>query len=321
VSEMQTAPRLYLDTADLLDIADCRVDSAVVDALLGAIETKGLVTIFTLEHLLDMQRMSVDEPGKVLGDVARRFGRRAVVSTEPHEVEPWHEASADIVLELVRDPVGLFTHPAAASVVERFGDLTRRAHQGDRAIQDSGGSSSIPISGDAEKLFAQCMITLVRGWMGSDIDGIVSFWAPKTAPTLTAGRIAAVRRRLEMFRAAFIEVEPLMDEQADARDHAMANMLAATDPARSPGLHLMTKLSAARTHDGHRAPKASDAVDGMHAVYFPYVDIATCDKFTHTHLERAMPTVAKARPVQLLRTKRLEQVLEAIGALRSGSHP
>jgi hypothetical protein len=307
---LSTWPRLYLDTADLLDIADGKSDAAVVEELRHTIAARRIIVVFTTEHLIDMAAKGLREAGRELGTLAERFPWRCVAAKEPTDIEPCEHAGSDITLQFAPNALELFTHPAASPVIGRFTALQDRAHAAGQAVQAIGGTKEPPLPKEAAKLYVQCSVTLIRGWLGNGIEDILNFWIQRDSLDLSAGALQRVRTRLRTFSAAWAELREQIDE--DGRGALLQGMAASQDPARSPGTHLATCLAAARTRDGRRKPLRSDVVDSMHAFYFPYVDVATCDRFTHATLEKTLPTVGGSRLPRLIRTGSLPDVVAAL---------
>jgi hypothetical protein len=83
----------------------------------------------------------------------------------------------------------------------------------------------------------------------------------------------------------------------------------------SPGMFLARKLVACLGANVMRRPRRSDSVDGMHASYFPYVDVATCDRQTLAWLSSHIGKARGPRTPRLFRNGYLHDVAMALAQL------
>jgi hypothetical protein len=92
------------------------------------------------------------------------------------------------------------------------------------------------------------------------------------------------------------------------------------DPARWPGYALSFAVAKVLDRDPCRGLLRSDLVDTDHALYFPYVDVLTCDRATAAAVRGALPGIRTPRRPRVLRTRKLESVIDVVRGLgRDGS--
>ncbi len=258
-------PRLYLDTAELLEIGDGRAAPGMLERLVDATRRHGVIAIASLHHLIDVVPRGGAEAVTSLANAFERFPFRAVVTVEPTEIEPWTSAGADIELALAGNIREVLCSPAAGSLLAQVGG----AHD---AVFDA--------------------ITAGRQEVGLE-------------------RLAVVLRKLEPWIA-----QCRQDDASRARLHELAGTTPSVDAqARSPGISLARNLGAERERDPRRQTNRSDSVDAMHAVYFPYVDVATCDRQAFSCVEKRLSGLAGTRKVRLIRNGHLDHVVAAIESL------
>jgi hypothetical protein len=159
-------------------------------------------------------------------------------------------------------------------------------------------------------IYVGAIVTLVRGWMGLDVNAILDMHVERSDTPLTPADRATLVSALQPIVEHVRHVGPLADE---AERTEGLRRLAELD--RSPGLSLAQRLVSARIRDVERKVLRSDHPDVFHATYFPYVDIATCDGQAYGALERVIGQVRGSRSVKLFRNGRLAEVLAHVQTL------
>lgn len=319
----QMWPRLYLDTSDLLDIADGTVDARVVEDLFAVIATRRIVVLFTVEHLVDIAAKGLSEGAEQLGKVAERFPWRVVVTTDPSVIEPWQQVGVDIGLQFAPNIREFFTHPAALPVVGHFSDFQDRVHLAEEAIRPNRTTRARrldSLSKRESELYWRTIITLVRGWLSTDIEQIMAFHVKSLDRPLEDRAYARVYDRVAMCAQFLQNTSSLLEEFDHGSEEILKQMIIAHDGERAPGLHLAMQFSMARRRDPGRTSQRSDTVDSMHAIHFPYVDVATCDRFSYSILKNLVKTTVGPRSPSLIRTGHLSEVVSELQKLALPSH-
>jgi hypothetical protein len=130
----QTWPRLYLDTGDMLDIADGRADSAVVSELVAATGDRGVVLVVGWFHFQDVLAAETDSLER-LADALEQFRFLAVAMAGPEQVELADTDADDITLQLAGNIRELLRVSANAPAIEETSALLKRAHETQVAIR------------------------------------------------------------------------------------------------------------------------------------------------------------------------------------------
>lgn len=319
--------RLYLDTADLLDIADKRVDESIVVSLADAMEEHAVALIISHEHMIDAlvpgDPVSVDQ----LSTALEQFRLRFLVLKGPEQVEPWavNGHAQDIDIEGCHNIREILTAPEAAANLLTSRTVQDAAHRGatsSNASRRLNGDLRIPRH--QREIALQSSITQFRGWMGSDPLPIVLHHLERNGGTPTAAEVENLVQAQQPFANVLDEVGPSIDAHGIDRTALLRRIACsvASDGFRvAPGAWLGAKLYNGLSADLRRTPLRSDLVDCMHATYFPYIDIATCDAQSHVILSRFINQAHGSRPrsATLFRNGRLSNVIAHIKTLPTGA--
>ena len=306
-------PRLYLDTADLLDIADGRASSTTVQDLFCTIAEKRWLVLFTVEHLVDVAAMGSADGGAQLGGIAEQFPWRVIATKDPTDIEPWTESSTDIELAFAPNIRELYAHPATGPVVSRFTRLQDHA----RLAEEAARSVAAPGPREARsareiELRAAAMDALVRDCIPENVEKLVGDLNRDLERPLGKRTLGRVSTRMREFALAWEQLDPLVQEDEVGRDAVWDWMIFSGDAQRAPGTNLAMRFFEERRKDSRRRPTRSDLIDGMHSFYFPYVDLATCDRYSHSILSRLISNTKGPRAPRLIRTGRLDEVVAAL---------
>jgi hypothetical protein len=320
-------PRLYLDTGDLLDIADGRTDSNVVLDLIAACEKHVVWLVVSSDHLQDAlmpdEYISVDS----LGTALEQFRFRALVTTGPHVVEPWseHGVARDIVIEGCSNIREILAHSAGTSELASMRDVQDALYQA--AVSSKIARQVIgeaPIARHHRAIALEATITQVLGWMGSDPVPVVLRHLEEDGGTPTVQEAVNLIRGQLPVAEVLQAVAPVIDAHGiDRTDLArrMAFSMSSDGFKVAPGAWLGGKLQAGLARNFSRKPRRSDVVDCFHAMHLPYVDIASCDGQSYTILSRLVEQARGPRQqtVSLFRNGRLEDIVRHIRALPTGA--
>lgn len=164
-------PRLYLDTGDLIDIADGRIVPDVVRELTTSCEEHAVLLVLSSAHLQDAlmpeDPVSVDRFAAAL----ELFRFRCLVMKGPDVVEPWltRGVAQDIEIEGCSNIREILTHSAAAPNLASMREVQDAIH---RAALSSNVArqviDEVPIPKHHRPIALQSTITQIRGWMGDD---------------------------------------------------------------------------------------------------------------------------------------------------------
>lgn len=319
-------PRLYLDTGDLLDIADERVDLNVLRDLIAAAEEHAVLLVISSDHLQDAvvpeQAASVER----LATALEQFRFRCLVVKGPHVTEPWPQAGVarDIEIEGCNNIREVLTHPSAVpelALMREAQDALYRAAVSSNIARRVIGEPPIPRHHRAIAL--QSTITQVRGWMGNDPVPVVMHHLEQDGGTPTPAETVNLIMKQQLVAEAMQAVGPLIDAHGFDRTELarrMALSMASDGFKVAPGAWLAGQLQAGLAADLSRKPLRSDVVDCLHAMHLPYVDIASCDAQSHAILTRLIEQASgsRSRVVSLFRNGRLADIVAHIRGLPRG---
>lgn len=308
-----TWPRLYLDTAELAGIADGRTEPKVVAELLAAARRCCAILIISIEHLQDALPNACSDTRKRIADALELFPLRAVVLEGPSEIEPWDMTPEDIVIHVAGNTREILEHSAGQPVLRKLSTIQDRLHTVS-AISQSVRRSPGAMGKQSPDLTIQCLVTLIGGRQGTDVSEILAGWERESGVFLDEGDRATVTRGLEPWAVLLREVEATVKPTETQRVMMLRSMREAPRQ-NSPGLYLAQRLVSCLSANVGRTPLRSDCVDGLHAAYFPYVDIATCDRQVYACVCPHLPTIKGARNPQLFRNGHLSEVANALANL------
>jgi hypothetical protein len=311
-----TWPRLYLDTAELLAVADGKVDAQLFSELLAGMIERRVILVISIEHMQDAIPRADPRAASRMADALERFPLRAVVLTEPHEIEPWGETPVDITIGMAPNIREILAAPAAAPFVGSLSNAQDHLFNAIRASQEVRRSTTIarPVG----RIVWRCLVALVRGHDGGEPDHVVSAFERETGAALDGKVRAEVIAQLVPWANLLRDVGSVMDPAPENRTNLLLRIRETVDDkihACSPGLYLAARLAHSQASNIARTVKRSDSVDGMHARYFPYVDIATCDRHVYACIVQHLPKARGTRRVRLFRNGCLRDVVSAVNQL------
>jgi hypothetical protein len=312
------ARRLYLDTADLLDIGDGRVAADTVAALVRAMAETQTMLVVSREHVQDVSR-GIASAVESFVRAVEAFQPVLAVMDGPDAIEPLTAERKDIGLVACTNFRELVYSEAARPWLSKVNAAYEQLHAGQIAAQRVSSLAAAPAlrSRKGNELFLKAFITLCRGWLSDEPNVVVSYWAQKAGIEVTPSEREGIICRLQAARAAMPALKQLADENSmDVTDALQRWGQWAHDPAAWPGHWLALQVAAARTRNVQRSPRLSDALDLDHVKHFPYVDVATCDGDTLNGLRRAATKVGP-RPAVIIKTGSLNGVTEAVRTLPS----
>lgn len=311
-----TSRRLYLDTGDLLRIADGRVEPGIVEALRGAMEESGTRLVLTREHIQDALSNVDSHTFERFVRAVEGFLPVLMVLDGPWVVEPLVEGRGDIVCQPCSNFRELVSSGAMDTWLARGNALQDQTHSGTVAAQTvlrGTAPTQRVASKSAEQIFSQAFVTLCRGWLGEEVGPIIAFWEQELGLTLAPNDRPAVVARLEAAREVLAALRGTIEREGVDMTEVLRNLGAAgTDPRAYPGQFLALRLSAARLRDLKRTPLRSDLLDVEHAAHFPYVDTATCDGHTFHLVTRAISGCVGPRLPVITRTTDLASVVDFV---------
>jgi hypothetical protein len=309
-------PRLYLDTAELLEIAGGRVDAELVEDLLAVCRQSNTILVVSKDHIQDIQGAYATTREGFL-DALERFPVVAAVDKEPYQVEPWADDPQDISLRHVSDVRGLFQHPTTQSYFQLFAD-TQTALQVASARTQEARRIAPPYSRIANEHRIRCILMLAREPANRDIDEFLEECEQETGEQLESKEREAITNHLQPwadllrdFKAKF----KLTEEQRTDFAYDVAATIDGAIQHDAPGTGLARCLARGLAQNPTRKPLRSDTVDSAHASYFPYVDIATCDREVFACISRQITEVHGPRPTKLFRNGQLHRVVETLSLL------
>lgn len=129
--------RLYLDTAELNEIARNRVDRALLRDLTKACEVHAVILVVSIEHMRDaMKPGDKDAPGR-LADAVEVFPLRGLVDLGPDAIEPWSNEPADIKIDPWANVREVLLSPAAVPALAKQAKVQDATFAGDVAANTS----------------------------------------------------------------------------------------------------------------------------------------------------------------------------------------
>lgn len=319
-------PRLYLDTGDLIDIADGRIAPDVVRELTISCEEHAVLLVLSSAHLQDA--LMPEDPVSVdrLATALELFRLRCLVMKGPDVVEPWLTpgAAQDIEIEGCSNIRAILTYPGAApnlASMREVQDALHRAALSSKVARQVIGD--VPIPRHHRPIALQSTITQIRGWMGDDPAPVVLHHMEQDGGSPTANETVNLIMAQQPLTEVLREVSPLIDVHGFDRTELVRRMalsIASDGFKTAPGAWLAGNLQAGLAADISRTPLRSDSVDCLHAMHLPYVDIASCDAQSYAILSRHIRQAQGARngTVSLFRNGRIVDIVAHIKSLPRG---
>jgi hypothetical protein len=328
-------PRIYLDTAILLDRADGKLPTELVDRFDAAVRRSDAQTVITVSHLWDIHASANAEARhRTIASIERMPNLRGVV-VEPARIEgpridaamshlPIEDPAPDIVLGEMPDlkavvadgENGFFALASAGAGMAEGRNISRRA-------PTSPGSAT---SKDTEAIMVDFIRRFVEGESPNDIAKSYSFGGE--AAKSTAAFLDALRPIEEKGRR--ILREALAHEGGDAANLVKVLLRTRGSPAHmgwsstekgehrwyeaakryGPGMYVSRRLSKLRASDPARNMKSSDLADGDHVTHLPYMDLATVDNENHGAVDRLLRELIPPSSVKLYRNGEFRSLVE-----------
>jgi hypothetical protein len=315
---------LYLDTAELLYIADGRADEGLVRDLAQAMWAHCMPLVVSLEHLQDaIPRATDPDTRNRVADALERFELRAVVIRSPGEIEPWTTPEADIELAPAANIRELLMSREGHHALVNLTSMHDALHAANVDFRELLLSDKATFRKAEYELWLQCFITLVRGWRGTDVGEIVSYWQAKSEIQISDAIRDSMRAHLQPVSDLVASLGDAMSSE-EARTHILTSMshsFASEGHVSAPGLFLSGQLASCRSRNRTRIPTVSDALDGMHVTHFPYVDVATCDRQTYGCIIPHLEKIVRPRRPRIIRNGDLREVLRAVEGLPFPASP
>ena len=290
-------------------------------ALLDAVSKRPTLLLVSKDHMQDVVPKS-DEPTVARFCAAvERFPFRAVVDKEPWQLEPWTNGAADIGLRPIADFSRLMTQPTARPYLAELSAAQSRLYDA-FSVSQSERRSVLPISRKGNELRFQCLITLIRGWIGTDVSEILGMWETESGRRLDADERTAIVKILAPWATLLQEHEKQYSLSDQDRENLLLHLLDGADDTshvHSPGMFLARRLARCHQMNLGRNPIPSDSVDRMHASFFPYVDVATCDAGAFACLEPHLKVVKGIRTPRVFKNSDLASTTEAIRSWRASN--
>lgn len=307
-------PRLYLDTGDILDIADGKTDPALVDTLISVMAERGVILVLSRSHFQDLLRLDEASRSRV-STALERFRFLALVLDGPENTELGPVKKSDIGIQLASNIRDILGASVSAPQMQLLSHFQSRMHAVNAQIQRARELEPRLLSNSATDLMVRTFITLARGWRGNDAGSILSFWEHEEGQELRDWERSLILAHLEPLGELLREVGEQFGFDEAQREHLLNAFKATFDSSKqggTPGQYLAGRLSGAQVRNLTRKPKLSDTVDKLHAMHFPYVDVATCDRSTFADAAKYLTTVSGPRSVRLFRNSQLRDVLDAL---------
>lgn len=309
--------RLYLDTAEINDISRGRMAPALLKDLFAALERHAVILVVSLEHLRDALKPGDKDAPTRFADALVQFPLLGLVETGPEKIEPWSSGVADIMISPWRNVHEVLLAPTADAALTTQAELQAATYAGDLAANASMREThGLRVPKQHQTLFVGATVSLMLGWRGDEPGPIVDWCAEEERITLSAAERALLVEMLQPVVAMVREIGPMMDKHGTDRVAAMRRV--GLGPDRAPGFWLSGKLGENRIRNVSRAPTPSDSIDVFHASFYPYVDIATCDRQAFDALQRHVGEARGPRPTKLFRNGQLAAILDFVRTLPTG---
>lgn len=159
-------------------------------------------------------------------------------------------------------------------------------------------------------------MTLLRGWVGDDVEAVVSHWEKAGPSVLKAEERKVILVNLVALHAF---MDPLREKVAhdglDMTDVLRRLGAMGAAPAAYPSQSLTVAVGSGKQRDPDRRRQRSDWVDLDHVAHVPYVDLATCDAGTFPLVTAALRNIESPRNAVVMRNGQLGEVVRKLRAL------
>ena len=304
-------PRLYLDSAELIEIGRQRLAESLINEFIAAIDKHAVVLVISHAHFRDMLKPDDRAARDLLASTLERFWIRALVHRGPWDIEPWTGGPTDIELLPWGNVRELLEAPEARANLAEHDVVQTIAHDADVSFR-SAQRSMVPASQGRLSNNHDAIVSSVAAILGlglqPDTAAAVDWCAQVLSCNLTETERQNLLRRAAPAEAAVSAMAPLLhvltsEERLNLWPHISANSTVA------PGTWLSKALAGNRLRNIDRAPTRSDSIDLEHCAYFPYVDIATCDRQAYAAIENRLSEAKGPRTPTVFRNGQLEAVL------------
>lgn len=298
---MTDGPRLYLDTADLIGIADRnRVSEVTIDRLINACETTQTTLVVSLWHVADVRSAPPDSARRVI-EVVGRFAHRGLIGLDDNGASVAHlESLADLVDEnphavhLLNGLVSFFTD------IEQSIDLPNTPIP--ERLKNLGGKIALAMLAEESEEDA---LRVGREMLHKHRRLVPAERHDMMVQTIVHSPIRNLRsqlRTLGVWDSASV---------ADAMRKREASASAV-----HVGKHVGILVDQRRRAQRDRCAQDGDLADRQHVQFAPYVDIFTGDKDLCGWLDEWRSKVRYERNVKAIHSNRLDAVTTAIETLR-----
>jgi hypothetical protein len=316
--------RVYLDTADIMYIADGKAPVASVDRLRRALAAAPAAIVWSTNHPWDYYPTTDEATKDRFIDAMNQFPLVVGSYTEPQQFEPYPDGPPiDIELAHIPDLREVMDHPAASEALGPVGAVVEQVYEAEQAgLEALRATRGVPLYGKNHEFFLQILITITRGQNATTVDEAIAFWEARglqidpTARDVVRAQLESYGEMLRQLRAQFPELQNDATVTASLRNA----LRAALDPdmhERAPGLYAQALLRKRKRANLDRNSRRSDMVDLMHVQFLPYVDVFTTDRENESILRPELPRIRKERASVLLRTRQLEAIADEIERLAS----
>ncbi len=303
--------RLYLDSSDIIRLADGVADAAQLEALRAAMLETGTRLTLSRAHTWDgLSRVDAARAERVIR-VVESFEPILMVVDGPDVVEPIWTDRPDVVVQ----PCSSFRELANAP--QRGAWLS--GHAGHAAAQGELGGAGplVRQSARTRTLLMQSFVTLCAGRLGDDVEVIVAHWERELGPMNAVDRTTVMiqlRKVRELLRSESKTTNADMRTTKISDMTAVLQALSAVgdDPLSYPGRRIGMVVATAKQRDLARRLQRSDLLDIEHASHFPYVDVATCEAGIYQAITTSVANVGGPRSAALAPTGQLPRVIELL---------
>jgi hypothetical protein len=301
---MNNSLRLYLDTADLIGVADAkRVRRKIIDGLLAACQATATTLVVSLWHVADVRAAPSDAARRVI-EAVDRFPSRGLITLDSAGVMLLPlESFASVVDE----------NPAAVQFTNNLATFITTLDQ----------SFEVPNSAIPERQLNLCgQLTLAMAIQETDEDALRVGRA-----FLHRNRREIPSERHETMLQSLVQ-SPIWNLRQQLRALGAWNQTTLADavykrdvrPASGEhvGEHLGILVDQRRRRLRDRSVQDGDLADRHHVEFAPYVDVFTGDKDVCAWLDEWRSKIPYERSVRAIKSNHLETVIDALNALHGG---
>lgn len=315
--------RVYLDTADIILIADAKAPSPTVARLRSVLESAPAAIVWSVSHPWDYYPGADEATKERIIDAMNEFPLVVGSYVDPRQLEPRPRdgPTPDLDLRRIVDMRDLLNHPAATEALAAAAPVVQMVHEAEQAsLEAMRASRATPIAGKDKRVYVDALVSVVTSGdpraMSNLIDELIDLGEKQQEVEIDPAVRAAIHDQLvpvvEMMKQAK-DMYPELDTNA-----LLQHMRNTIDPSlheTSPGQYAQGLLRQAKRRNVGRNSKRSDPVDLEHVLYLPYVDVFTTDRENVSILQKELPKIRKVRASILVRAGRLEVVADEVERL------